>query len=190
MSFNRLKYDNCEKKQYMIETTKPCDYYIKQPLVSATCYQDNPSIRLQKSGVSMDGSKEWRYYSGPVDVESELKNITRPSSRCPSKKYIPKCSECNHRYQGQTSGADSSNLCKECTYKKGKYGNKQIVDFPKCHFPVQYTRLNNCPQREVSVNRFEYPCLNPQKNIFFPGRIQVSTRLVIKDKFTSCKNKR
>ena len=47
----------------------------------AECYPTNPSIRLQKSGNSLDKSKYL------VDVQSELWGITRKSSKCADKNY-------------------------------------------------------------------------------------------------------
>ena len=185
MSFNRLKYDLCEQKQYVKETVAPGNYYVNQPLICGTCFQDNPSIIMQKSGVSLSGSADWRFYDGPIDVESELRNLTRPASRCPSKQYLPKCSSCGCRYQGQPCGAGVSKLCQDCQngkIKNGKRcGDQDLIDFPDCHFPVDYTRLTNCIQRGVGINRFEYPCMDPQANIFFPGASQVSSRIIVKD---------
>lgn len=54
------------------------------------------------SYVTYDGAYEncnrcvYDHYTRPfdgdiVDVDSELKNITRPASKCPSRKYNPKC---------------------------------------------------------------------------------------------------
>jgi hypothetical protein len=191
MSFNRLKYDLCETKQYVKETVAPGNYYVKQPLICGTSFQANPSIRMQKSGVSLSGSSPWRFYDGPIDVESELRNLSRPASRCPSKQYLPKCSNCGCRYQGQPCGADVSKLCKDCIdgkIKNGKScGDQDLVDFPDCHFPVEHTRLNDCVPRGVGLNRFDFPCMDPQANLFFPGAIQIPSRLVEKDNYRICR---
>ena len=190
MSLTSLKNDVCEQKQYVKESVSPGNYYIKQPLICGTCYQDNPYIRMQKSGVSLDGNSEWRFYDGPVDVESELKNLSRPASRCPSKQYLPKCSNCGSMYQGRTCGAGINQLCNNCKsgkIKKGqKCGDKNLVDFPKCHFPVENTRLTNCIPRGVGLNRFEYPCLDPQKDVLYPENFRISSRMVVKDNFKPC----
>jgi len=191
MSFNRLKYDVCEQKQHVKETVGPGNYYMNQPLICGTCFQDNPVIRMQKSGVSLNGNSEWRFYDGPIDVESELRNLTRPASRCPSKQYLPKCSNCGCRYQGQPCGAGVSKLCQDCKsgkIKNGKRcGDQNLVDFPDCHFPVQFTRLNDCVPRGVGVNRFEFPCMDPQANLFFPGAYQIPSRIIVKDNYRLCK---
>lgn len=189
MSFNRLKDDVCEQKQYIKESAGPGNYQVQQPLNCGSCFQNNPSIIMQKSGVSLNGNYDWRFYSGPVDVESELKNLTRAASRCPTDKYLPKCGKCGCRYQGQPCGAGVS-ICGNCNgnmLKAGKRcGDENIVDFPDCHFPVIHTRLNDCAPRGVGVNRFEYPCIDPQKNVMFPGCFRISSRLVMKDNFKPC----
>ena len=187
MSFNRLKYDICEQKKYVKESIGPGNYYLNQPLICGTCFQDNPSIIMQKTGVSLNKSSPWRFYDGPVDTESELKNLSRPASRCPSKKYLPKCSNCNNRYQGQPCSQGVTRLCAECSNKGKRCGDNDLVDFPTCHFPVNYTRLNDCLPRCVSVNRFEHPCLNPQINLEIPCR--ENTRLNVKDSFVMCQRK-
>jgi hypothetical protein len=183
MSFNRLKDDILEQKQYLKETTGPGNYRVKQPLTTGSCFQNNPSIILQKSGVSLHKKYDWRFYSGPVDVESELKNLTRPASKCPTDKYLPKCSNCGYNYQGAPCGAGVS-VCTSCRNKK--CGDKNLVDFPDCHFPVVHTMLDDCPPRGVGINRFEYPCLNPQQDVVMPPCFRISSRQVMKDNFKPC----
>lgn len=167
MSWTRLKYDACEQKKSIYESVGPGNYRIEQPLNCGACFQDNPSIIMQKSGVSLQGNVDWRFYNGPVDVESDLRNLSRPASRCPTKKYSPKCSPC-----------EQGNI-KKC-------GDENIVDFPDCHFPVEWTRLSSCPPRGVGLNRFDSLCLDPQANLFFPGSYQIPTRLVVKDNHRPC----
>ena len=52
----------------------------------------------------MNSGVEWRFYSGPVDVESELRNINKPASRCPSRKYNPTMNGVSCPNQGQPAG--------------------------------------------------------------------------------------
>ena len=89
MSFNRLNYDTCEYKQSLSESIGPGHYQINTPPVSCEpCYPYAPSVRLQRSGDSVNLSKYM------IDIDSELMNITTPASKCPSKKYLPKCPHC------------------------------------------------------------------------------------------------
>ena len=87
-------------------------------------------------------------------------------------------------------GAGVTSMCQACKQgglsKGQRCGDQTLVDFPECHFPVEYTRLNSCPPRGQSINRFNPLCLDPQKNIFFPGAYQIPTRLVMKDNHRPC----
>jgi len=188
MSFNRLKYDNCEVKKYNQESTGPGDYLYNTPIMCNNCYNDNPRIVNQKTGVSMNSHVDWRFYSGPVDVESELFNINRQASRCPSKSYVPNCdpNDCND--QGEICGAGVSESCSQ----KGKDplrnpwnrpGDNNLVNFPKCFFPTEDSRLTNPSQnlRGTGWNRFDPLCHDPQREVTFPGNYNTSTRIVVKD---------
>lgn len=159
MSFTRLKYDLCEEKTYLKESVGPGTYAIKEPLNCGACFQANPSIIMQKSGLSMQKGVPWRFNSGPVDVESELKNLTRPASNCPSDQY-----------------QQSNN-------------KNKLVDFPDCFFPVEHTRLNGCAPRGVGLNRFEFPCKNPQANLEFPGCWREPSRTIFRDNYKVCYRK-
>ena len=159
MSFTRLKYDVCEEKKYLKETVGPGQYYIGEPINCGSCFQKNPSIIMQKSGISLEHGTPWRFYGGPIDVESELRNLPRSASNCPEKKEFNKI-----------------------------YG-KKVVNLPDCFFPVNHTRLNDCVPRGVSLNRFEYPCKNPQANLEFPGCWREPSRLNAKDNYKVCYKK-
>ena len=191
MSFSNLRYDTEEQKERLKQSIEVGNYKYKQPLNCGACYQNNPMIKMQKSGVSMDGSSKWRFYDGPVDVESELRNLNRIAVKYSSGKYTPKCSNCGYKYQGQPSDAKMVKLCDHCitgrVINNEKCGDNNLVDFPDCHFPVKNTRLDSCPPRCQEINRFEYPCLDPQANLFFPGEIHMSTRLSSKDNFKPCR---
>ena len=104
MSFNRLKYDRCEEEKTIDQSIGPGIYQVGTPVLCGSCYQDNPRIRLQKNGDSMNSGVDLRFNGGPIDIDSELKNINKPFSRCPTKKYDPigKTYNCNN--QGQPGG--------------------------------------------------------------------------------------
>ena len=75
--FNRRSYDDCAYQQKVDESTSPLHYQM-----SRFKYENS-------SACTTDGK-----YHAPfdlVDFESELKNITRHTSRCNNKKYSPKC---------------------------------------------------------------------------------------------------
>ena len=89
MSFNRLNYDTCAYKQNLYQSVGPGEYRLTEPPNSCDiCLPETPHIRLQKQGVSVRGDMPL------IDVDSELMNLTRPATNCPSKKYIPDGSQC------------------------------------------------------------------------------------------------
>lgn len=190
MSFNRLNNDICEQKRNIRESTGPGFYQINTPVLCNTCFQENPQIINQRGGVSMHANTDWRFYNGPVQIESELYNITRPNTRCPEGKYVPKCPNCGTIISGQPCGDGVSKSCPKCksVFKKGGMCNDNLVDFPDCHFPIENTRLSNPPStlRGTGWNRFEDLCLDPQDQIIFPGEYHIPTRLVFRDNFRPC----
>jgi len=187
MSFNRLKYDNCEIKKYNQETTGPGNYLYDTPINCNNCLNDNPRIINQKVGVSLNSNVDWRFYSGPVDVESDLFNLNRVSSRCPTNQYTPKCNPNDCANQGTPCG---SGVVESCNDSKNplrnswnRVGDNNLVNFPKCSFPTEDTRLSNPSSnlRGTGWNRFVPLCKNPQEHVTFPGQYLTSTRLVFKD---------
>ena len=190
MSFNRLKYDFCEEKNTINQSIRPGDYKVNTPIACNGCFQVNPSVVMQKGGVSMQKDTPWRFYNGPVDVESDLKNITRPATKCPTFKYQPKCENTVCLNQGQPCGQGVVKGCEtsNAVNKEGAMANDHLADFNDCLFPVENSRLSNppCTLRGTGINRFNPLCLNPQDHIFYPGEYQIPSRLVVKDNHRPC----
>jgi hypothetical protein len=175
MSFNRPLYDNCEAELKVNESIGPGLYYTNTPVICGNCLPDDPRIIPHRNGASMNSGVDWRFYAGPIDVESDLKNLDRVLSRCPEKKYIPKCPKCGCSNQGQPCGQGVVAGCKMCgtqysTTKSGsnsgtepqphnskatanvdlrhlgdRCGDNNLVDFPVCRFGIEDTRLSNPP---------------------------------------------
>ena len=87
MSFNRTIYDNCAYKQSVSESTGTLAYMLN-PIKYEVCNSGKCRNTFGLTG----GSNVRLPRQKLVEVESELWNITRPVSRCASKKYIPQCS--------------------------------------------------------------------------------------------------
>lgn len=75
-SSNRLKYDNCSYQKDLYESTSPLAYQLSQYKYENCnkCLYD----------------KFWTPYQ-LVDIETELRNQTRPLSKCDQFKYSPNC---------------------------------------------------------------------------------------------------
>mgnify|MGYP001185351000 FL=1 len=162
MSFNRLNYDTCAYRQNLYQSVGPGEYRLTEPPnLEEICFAESPQIRLQKQGVSIDPTKPL------IDVDSELMNITRNASNCPSKKYIPDGTQC-----GKTNKSESEKL------HHGK----------ECYFTVEDTRLSNppCTLRGTGWNRWEWMCLDPQERVLIPFDYNINNRLVVKDNHRPC----
>jgi hypothetical protein len=192
MSFNRLKYDNCEVKKYNQESTGPGNYLYNTPLECDNCLNDNPRIFNQKKGVSINSNVDWRFYYGPVDVESDLFNLNRTSTKCPSGKYIPNCDKNSCTNQGEICGSGGIESCNDTKNPLrnswNRPGDNNLVNFKNCFFPTEDTRLNNPATnlRGTGWNRFNPLCKNPQDQVTFPGQYMTSTRIVFKDNHRPC----
>jgi len=187
MSFNRSKYDNVQIKKYDEQSTGPGNYLYNTPIICDNCLNDNPRVVNQKKGVSLNSNVDWRFYYGPVDVESDLLNLNRSPTKNVAQQYIPKCDENSCTNQGTPCGDGVIESCNtesgSQNYTWNRIGDNNLVNFPNCFFPTEDTRLSNPSTnlRGTGWNRFNPLCKNPQENIDFPGTQQVSTRLLFKD---------
>jgi hypothetical protein len=187
MSFNRLKYDTCETKKYNKETTGPGNYMYQTPIDCNLCWNDNPRVINQKLGDSWNSHTDWRFYAGPVDVESDLLNLDRAASRCPPNKFHPDCTPGNCKHQGEPCGAG---VIESCQNNKNDLRNpwnrpndNNLTNFPNCFFETEDTRLSNpCTNlRGTGINRFDPLLMDPQEQVIFPGNYHTSTRILFKD---------
>ena len=122
MSFSRTMYDSCAYKKTVTESTGTLAYML-DPVKYEVCSSKKCSVNFGVSG----GASVRQPKRSLVEIESELLNLTRPASRCPSKKYAPKCSKPNSNddnglpcgpYQLQSDN-NNNNLkgCYLATYK-------------------------------------------------------------------------
>lgn len=78
-AYNRLIYDPCAYAKKLQESVSPLEYRL---------YEGN----YENCNKCTHENKFWRPFDvDVVDIESELKNITRPNSKCPTMKYNPNC---------------------------------------------------------------------------------------------------
>lgn len=79
-AFNRMKYDQCKYQKDLYESTSPLAYNLyfgKEENCNRCQMRDQPFWTRQSPQI--------------VDVESDLRNITRPLSDCDQFKYSPAC---------------------------------------------------------------------------------------------------
>jgi hypothetical protein len=79
-SFTKTMYDRCAYQKRLHESTSPLQWqmYAGKHENCSKCTYDEASFYTRQD-------------KRIVDVESELKNITRRNTRCPQYKYLPGC---------------------------------------------------------------------------------------------------
>ena len=177
MSFNRLPYDNCSYKQELNETTGPGFYQLTTPPNTCDpCHPSDPKVRLQSQGVSLNRN------TNLTDIDSELIGITRNLSKCSDRKYLPDPNASQH------CGAQTD-------IRIPKNNSKVQIDYSKEQIPVTNcfkssddTRLSNppCTLRGTGINRWEWLCRNPQRNIEEPFDFQINSRTLSKINHRPC----
>ena len=161
MSFNRLNYDTCSYKHVLRESTAPGQYRLLTPSVGCDpCYPKEPKFRVQSQGVVLTGPM------AATDTESELFNIVREESKCPSKRHLP-----NMRQDGTMCDTERNPFYKECEPPHS-----------------EDTRLTNpaCNLRGTGWNRWEWLCLDPQERVLIPFDYNIDNRLLSKDNHRPC----
>jgi len=122
----------------------------------------------------MNKNVDWRFFAGPIDIDSELKNINKPYSKCSKYKFQPDCNnECSCNNQGHPGGQGAVDTCKihGIATSNGKrcYDVNNLTDFKTCHFPVEDTRLSNPSSnlRGTGWNRYQPFMFRPLKKIYY-----------------------
>jgi hypothetical protein len=155
-SFNRRLYDGCKTTDDLRLTTGPGRYQLDVPTgYCDAAYVAEPTTRQQKWGASLNSQ-----YT-KTDVESDLFNINRPTTRTGCSQYDP---------------------------QKNKVNNTSVVPPKETSFPQVFSRLIDppCTGRASGWNRWEWLCDNPQETVMVPFDNLVTTRLQQKDQFRPC----
>jgi hypothetical protein len=116
-------------------------------------FAPDPTVRQQKWGASHDMS------STKTDVESDLRNLGRPTTRSACGQWDP-----------TAPGAQ-----------------RQLTAMPEADFPMTHGRLVDppCTLRGSGWNRWEWLCQNPQENAMIPFEWGVDSRHAVKDSIYS-----
>ncbi|AYV84676.1 MAG: hypothetical protein Hyperionvirus33_19 [Hyperionvirus sp.] len=99
-TFNRLNYDNCAYDKKVRESTSPLQYNTER-------FKYENCNRCTANGI----------FYAPFDLvnqESELRNITRANTRCPTRKYNPGCKRsatCQSTYDKDVPVVYPPDLC-------------------------------------------------------------------------------
>jgi hypothetical protein len=155
-SFNRRRYDGCTTTDDMRIQTGPGRYQLDAPpQYCNACFAPEPTIHQQKWGASLNSQFI------KTDVESDLLNINRPTTRTVCDQYDP---------------------------EKDKINKAGLTRPQECSFPQTHSRLVDppCTLRSSGWNRWEWLCENPQEGAMMPFDHLITTRLQQKDQFRPC----
>lgn len=195
MSFTRLRSDECAERKSLDESMAPGLYSVNTPVLCGQAFQTNNQLISQKGSDSLNSGVDWRFYSGPVDVESDLRNINRAASRCPENKYAPSLEACDGEGYGDSGYPAGGGVVGGAGPAVGlrktgqRCGDNNLVDFPDFYMPSgEQTRLSNPANnlRSVGWNRFECLSLNPQDRVLMEMPTEIPSRLVVKDNHRPC----
>lgn len=155
MTLTRLDYDKCTYAHNLAQSVGPGQYWVKTPMPHCEeCISDDPRIRLNKHGNSKCADRPL------IDVDSEVKNITRRASNCPLDKYVsrnkPHCAEIKHMRRCRDEVMMSEDT---------RYSN------PPCTLRGTHN----------GFNRWEWLCQNPQERVGMPFDVQINSRILSKD---------
>lgn len=145
MSSNRLIYDTCAYKTNLKQSVGPLAYQLN-PLRYENCNK----CRIELGTVG--GTAVSHIKGNLVDLETDLKGITRKTSLCPSKKYQSPCptGDINNCHPKSINIPASS--CNEA-----RNINTELVHLPSCQMirykPVplpEPTMLDSCPAPQLN----------------------------------------
>jgi len=155
-NWTRSRTDDCHITDDTRITTGPGRYILEAPSSYANAvFTPEPTTRLQKWGDAQINSY------GKTDVESDLWNINRTTTKEVCGQYDPNDNRMN---------------------KAEKRAMKEAA------FPQTHARLNDppCTLRSTGWNRFQWLCQNPQENVMMPFDWYIPGRIIHKDAHRPC----
>lgn len=147
-SMTRYKHDVGKMVENNEISTGPGRYALGVPNAYGNAtFAPNPTVRQQKWGASHDMT------STKTDVESDLRNLARPTTRSTCGQYGP------------------------------EEGRRTLTAMPEAEFPMTFARLVDppCTGRSSGWNRWEWLCENPQENVMMPFEQLIDSRAAAKD---------
>ena len=100
-SSNRLRYDECAYSKDLSQSVSPFAYRMY-----GGAYENESKCKKDKFWMRNDADV--------VDIESDLKNISRPATKCDNLKYNPSCKkskECINTFDPSVPVILDSNVC-------------------------------------------------------------------------------
>lgn len=157
MSWKRAKYDECATAKEISQSTSPM-YYMLDPNKFYNTNECRPSLGI------IGGNNVSIGQQNMVDQESDLWGITRQNSKCPERKYIPHCQNCD-----EISGipCDKNDDCASIV------PNKHL---PACDI------INYSPRVDHVGFNAKYPwCTKSQRGMKYPPQLNPTQTSMIPD---------
>jgi len=151
MSFTNLKYDTETYRHDLRESTGTLKYNINTPQQCEECYLNDPNLRIQRAGNSIDVTTPM------IDIDSELLGLNRKASKNPEDFYLPE----------------------KDTYKNNTKINFDDCNMPKVESTRLSNPAENL--RGTGWNRWEWLCHDPQSKLELPFSWNTNTNLLAKD---------
>lgn len=133
MSFTNLRYDNCDYKYQLKQSMTPLQYHL-----DPVKFENSMPCRIELGIVG--GNNVSLPRGNLVDVESELRGITRVASRCPEYLYNNPCSQENgsNLLTCQDNRKFSNRDCTTIDYSKVHLSPCMITKPPRPTLPEQF----------------------------------------------------
>lgn len=135
-ALNRLKYDTCAYSKALSESVAPIDY-----IINPIKYEHCGKCRMELGIVG--GTAVSHINGNMVDLENDLFNITRPSTRCPTFLYHP--TPPGEPIQTITEVHPGRKPNKPIPTKSMHLRPCQMVEYPEIPHPRQSTMFT-CPK--------------------------------------------
>lgn len=158
-SFTNSLYDTCNIEKKQQESTAPFNW------ITDAVYEHQDSCYVDASPFMHNQFKS--VPAKAVDIENDLRNQTRPLSRCPSARFDPSKVQNDNKFTSKLENCKTTGLVPE------------------------YTRINKPCNifSGISINRFHPLCedLQDTNKIQSNSYIGTSTRLEVKDAFNKAR---
>lgn len=165
-ALNQLAYDESTYRQTLKQSMFPGEYVLAQ-YSTTNCDRCVHPDAAAAPAIGSGSVPSCGNGFSEVDVESELRNITRPATRDPAGKY---------------RGAGGPPTV--CGGVPMHHGATVLGDVPTCRMPPSVdSRMTtpSCTLRGTGWNRFEWLCQDPQAHALMPFDSLINTSIVMKD---------
>lgn len=157
MSFSRLPYDNDAYVTNLNQTIGSGAYQLETPRVDC-----GDCSFYSGGGMNLNMFNDGMCEKELIDVDSELLGITRKSSHCPARKYLP----------SEKPFCKAKQLTKDCTFLTPE---PTLISNPKA------------TNKETTVNRWQYLCKDEQRHALIDFDWNINNRLITKEMHRPCR---